>query len=310
MDLKKVVNPEDFEIGVIVARFQVHKLHPSQRRLIDLVCENHKKVILFLGVSVIPNTERNPLDFATRKVMIQNDYPNIVILPIQDCRSNKTWSFNLDNQIRMAFGERTALLYGSRDSFIPFYEGRFKTTELTTDTFYSGTEVRKQVSKEILGSEDFRAGIIHANYGRYPVAYPTVDIACFNNEGQLLLAQKPGEDKWRFIGGFVDPTDETLERAARREFSEESGNCEIGELTYVSSHKINDWRYANDKNGIITTLFMGNYIFGSIKPSDDISALKWFDITDFDEDDYESYSDKIMFEHIPLMEALLNKIRK
>jgi bifunctional NMN adenylyltransferase/nudix hydrolase len=310
MELKKLVNPKDYEIGVIIARFQVHKLHPAQRDLINSVCQNHKKVIVFLGVPVVPNTERNPLDFATRKLMVQNDYPNVVILPIQDCRSNAKWSYNLDNQIKMAFGDRTALLYGGRDSFIPFYEGKYQTTELVTDTYYSGTEVRKEVSREILSSSDFRAGVIHANFGRYPVAYPTVDIACLNDKNQILLAQKPNENKWRFIGGFVDPTDTSLEHAATREFGEETGGCEVGDLNYVCSHKVDDWRYAKNKDGIMTTLFTGKFIFGSIKPSDDISVLKWFDIDTFDVKDYESYSNLIIWEHIPLMEKLLNKVKK
>jgi bifunctional NMN adenylyltransferase/nudix hydrolase len=309
MKIKPSVDPSEMEIGVIVARLQVHKLHDAQRELIEKVQKNHKKVILFLGVPVVGNTERNPLDFATRKIMVQNDYPNIVVLPIQDCRSNAVWSYNLDNAISMAFGPRTALLYGGRDSFIPFYQGRFQTAELVTNVFYSGTEVRKEVSREILCSADFRAGVIHGNYGRYPTAYPTVDVACFNDEGRLLLAQKPNEDKWRFIGGHVDPSDESLERAAIREFNEETGNCEIGDLTYVSSHKVNDWRYSKLKDDIITTLFMGKFVFGSIKPSDDIIALKWFEISKFDENDYETYSNVIMSEHIPLMEQLLKKIR-
>jgi bifunctional NMN adenylyltransferase/nudix hydrolase len=306
MKIKPSVDPSDMEIGVIVARFQVHKLHEAQRNIINKVCANHKKVIIFLGVPVVGSSERNPLDFATRKIMVQNDYPNVVILPIQDCRSNAKWSYNLDNAIRMAYGERTALLYGGRDSFIPFYEGKYKTVELVTDVYYSGTEVRREVSREILSSSDFRAGVIHANYGKYPVAYPTVDVACFNEKGQLLMGQKPNENKWRFIGGFVDPKDESLERAAKREFGEETGNCEIGELEYVCSQKVDDWRYTKSNDGIITTLFMGKFIFGSIKPSDDISALAWKSLDEFKtQEDIERI---VIFEHIPLMEKLLKRI--
>lgn len=44
-----VVNVEDFEIGVMICRFQVPELHPVHRKLLDTVCGNHKKVILFLG---------------------------------------------------------------------------------------------------------------------------------------------------------------------------------------------------------------------------------------------------------------------
>lgn len=44
----------------------------------------------------------------------------------------------------------------------------------------------------------------------------------FNNEGKLLLARKPNETKLRFIGGFVDPSDISYEKAAVREFMEET----------------------------------------------------------------------------------------
>jgi hypothetical protein len=37
------------QIGVIIARFQVHKLHEGHINLIDKVIENHKKVINTIG---------------------------------------------------------------------------------------------------------------------------------------------------------------------------------------------------------------------------------------------------------------------
>lgn len=279
MDIKQVLNPSDYEIGVVVARFQVHKLHEGHINLIDKVIENHKKVIIFLGVPVIGNTKSNPLDYASREAMIKQVYPNVIVLPLKDQRSNEKWSKELDNQIQVPFGERSSLsavLYGSRDSFIPYYSGKYAVVELTTDVLYSGTEVRKQVSKEILASEDFRAGVIHATYAARPVTYPTVDITVYNDKGQILLAKKPNEEFYRFIGGFVDRTDANWEQAARREFSEETGgNAQIDEVKYVCSGAINDWRYGNTESGIMTTLFIGKFLWGRIEPSDDIASLHW-----------------------------------
>ena len=108
------------QIGVIIARFQVHKLHEGHINLIDKVIENHKKVIVFLGVPVIGNTKSNPLDYASREAMIKEIYPNVIVLPLKDQRCNEKWSRELDNQIQVPFGELTAILYGSRDSFIPY----------------------------------------------------------------------------------------------------------------------------------------------------------------------------------------------
>lgn len=275
MQIKKDIDFKDFEIGVIVARFQVHKLHEGHIKLIDRVCEHHKKVIIFLGVPIISNTKTNPLDFASRKAMIQEMYPNIVVLPHKDQRSDEKWSELLDSEIKTPFGERTALLYGSRDSFIPHYKGKYPVIELITDVFYSGTEVRKQVSREILSSSDFRAGIIHATYSQRAVTYPTVDVVAYNEKNQILLGKKLNESKFRFIGGFVDREDTNWEHAAKREFMEETGGCEIGDLKYVMSGQIKDWRYAKLDSGIMTTLFIGKFIFGGIQPSDDISQLAW-----------------------------------
>ncbi len=279
MEIKQDLDPTQFEIGVVVARFQVHKLHEGHINLIDKVIENHKKVVIFLGVPVIGNTKANPLDYASREAMIKETYPNVIVLPLKDQRSNEKWSRELDNQIQVPFGERSSLsavLYGSRDSFIPYYSGKYAVVELTTDVLYSGTEVRKQVSKEILASEDFRAGVIHATYAARPVTYPTVDITVYNEKGQILLAKKPNEDFYRFIGGFVDRTDENWEQAAKREFKEETGgNAEIGNVSYVCSGAINDWRYGKTESGIMTTLFIGKFLWGRIEPSDDIASLHW-----------------------------------
>ena len=310
LSLKNTVDPSQYEIGVIIGRFQVHKLHDAHRGIIDMVCGNHKKVIIFLGVPTVQNTPENPLDFATRKAMIQEDYPQIVILPLKDQRKDEKWSNILDTEVKTPFGERSVLLYGGRDSFIPHYKGKNPVTELTTDIFYSGTEVRRSVSREILTSSDFRAGVIHANYAQRPVTYPTVDIVAHNEKGQLLLAKKPNETKFRFIGGFVDRTDENWEHAAKREFMEETGGCEIGDLQYIASGQINDWRYNKSKSGIMTTLFLGTFVFGAIQPSDDIEVLQWVDIRKLnmlnETNDLGSF---IMEEHLELMKALLTKIK-
>jgi len=310
MDIKKTVNPEDYSVGVIVARFQTHELHDPHKEMIDIVCDNHKKVLIFLGISTIPNTKRNPLDFATRMVMIQEYAPKAVIIPIKDNRSNLVWSKYLDSQISLIFGDANVkpLLYGSRDSFIPFYEGRFDTAELTSDVMISGTEIRNNVSKEILMSQDFRAGVIHANYAQRAVLYPTVDVVAYNDKGQILMAKKPNEDKYRFVGGFVDTSDNRLEHSARREFMEETGGSgEIGELKYVCSQAIDDWRYKKEDSGIMTTLFIGYFRWGYVRPSDDISELKWMDFSRFLDMGYIKHN--MMPEHETLMITLVNKIK-
>jgi bifunctional NMN adenylyltransferase/nudix hydrolase len=308
MEIRRVVDPSEYNIGVIIARFQVDELHYSQKELLDDVCNNHKKVVLFLGIPLSSKPLTDPLDFATRKLMVQSDYPNIIILPMKDNRSDIKWSKNVDEQIEMAFNNSKALLYGSRDSFIPHYFGKNQTVELITDTNFSGTEVRKEIIRGIRNSPDYRAGIITGKADVQPIAYPTVDIACMNAAGNILLIKKLDDDKWRFPGGHVDPKDESYELSASRKFIEETGNsCEIADLTYVCSQKINDWRYRNNKDSIITTLFMAKFIFGNPVGTNNILEVRWFNIDELRNSNIE---DMIMEEHVKLMITFLNTLNK
>ena len=47
------------DVGIIVARFQVHELHDAHRDLINSVLDRHDRVIIFLGLSEVRNTKRN-----------------------------------------------------------------------------------------------------------------------------------------------------------------------------------------------------------------------------------------------------------
>jgi len=287
-------------IAVIVGRFQIHQLHEAHCSLIEEVMRNHRRVILFLGVSPVVGSTFNPLDFTSRKIMIQEKYPGLVILALPDTRDDETWSRNLDSRIKEVFPIGKVLLYGSRDSFIPHYKGQFHTTELEQKIYVSAREIRKQVSVEIKSSAEWRAGVIYGSYNRYPISYQAVDIAVFNDdESQILLARKPGEDKYRFIGGFVDPKDISLEQAACREFREEAG-AEVSITSYIGSFRINDWRYRSERDKIMTVLYKAKYTSGHLVPSDDIESLRWFDIKEL-----ENISKNIIEEHQPLMAILL-----
>jgi len=307
--MDKTKTPKE-EIGVIIGRFQVHDLHEAHRDLINTVIANHKKVILFLGVSPVIGTTKDPLDFTTRKLMIQEYYPDINIAPLPDHRSDLIWSRMIDSRIREIFPIGSVILYGGRDSFLPYYHGNFSTSELEQTVYVSGTEIRKQVSEEIKSSHLWRAGAIYQAYNQYPVSYQTVDIACLGPGGhRILLCKKPSEDKFRFIGGFVDPSDSSLEHAARREFMEETGgNGEISDPKYIGSLRIDDWRYSKGRDKIMTSLFIGEMIFGTVEPSDDISELRWFGISEFKVNGF--IEENIVPEHIPLAKKVLEEVTK
>tara|TARA_R110000796_G_scaffold162503_2_gene279283 strand:- start:2042 stop:3076 length:1035 start_codon:yes stop_codon:yes gene_type:complete len=307
MDIQQVLDPKDYQVGVIVARFQVDKLHDQQRKIIDFVMSHHRKVIIFLGVAKTPSTKRNPMDFATRQAMMQKYYPTAVILPLQDSRYDAKWSKILDNKISEVFSNSKPLLYGSRGSFIPHYQGRHDTTELTSDFVeISGTQIRDDVSREIIESSKFRAGVIHSVYAKYASTFPTVDVCAYNADGQILLARKPDEEQYRFIGGFVDATDVSLERAAYREFMEEVNQCNIGGLKYILSQKVDDWRYRGESDGIMTTLFLGRFGHGQVKATDDVAEVKWFEASSFTNPTF--ITDTIMPEHREMMAKLIQKV--
>lgn len=307
MKIKETINIEGFEVGVIIARFQVDELHVGHKDLLEYISSKHKKIILFLGDANAKNTRKNPLDFATRKMMVQTDFPNIIILPLTDQRCNTKWSKALDDLIVIPFGAKKTLIYGSRDSFIPSYNGKFKTIELSPTKDYNSTNIRGEVAKEIINTRDFRAGIIHSIYSRYPITYPTVDICAYNNKGQFLMAKKPNEGLWRFVGGFVDRNDDNYEISAEREFREETGgSCNVGKMKYILSQKVDDWRYRKEADGIMTTLFLTEYNFGMAKASDDIVDLEWVDIKQFT--NYDGVRTKVIPEHRDMMLNLINKI--
>ena len=277
-----------YDIGVIVGRFQIHDLHPEHKKMIDHVLQRHDKAIMFLGCSSVLSTTRNPLDFSARKRMIEEHYSDSfsAILPMYDMKFDEHWSSILDGKIREVFNVGSVVLYGSKDSFIPHYKGRFDTIELVPDNFVSATDVRNEVKNQVLKSREFRAGVIYGAYNTYPTVYSTIDVAIVNSDfTKVLLGKKEFDDRYRFIGGFVDIKDENLVTTVRREAKEET-NLEVDDIRYVSSHKVSDWRYRNEPDRSIMTHFhVAKKIFGQEKAGDDIKWIDWFDINSLTEVD-------------------------
>jgi bifunctional NMN adenylyltransferase/nudix hydrolase len=305
-----------YDVGCIVGRFQTPDLHEAHRQLIDTVLSKHKKVVIFLGVNRSAPSEKNPLDFPSRRKMINQSYPDVEVCPLPDCKSDVVWAKNLDSRIREIYPKGSICLYGSRDSFIEYYKpyGSFDTVELKQTIFVSATEKRKEAAEEVIGSPLWRAGVCYAHANRYPISYQTVDIACvsfINGVWNTLLARKPDEDELRFIGGFVDPTDLTLEDAARREFSEEAGitykdQYELqgqASFTYIGSYRVDDWRYRSEKDKIMTAFFIIETSRNDFQPSDDIVELRWVPISDL-------ANTKIVRGHQPLLTDFISKFNK
>jgi bifunctional NMN adenylyltransferase/nudix hydrolase len=273
------------DVAVIVGRFQVNELHEAHIDLITSVLNKHDRVLVFLGNSTIRNTLNNPLDYRARRTMIADKFPTVEIHYINDNPSDTAWTKNLDKLIgEQLLPMQTVTLYGSRDSFLKCYSGKHNTCELEATTFISGTEVRRRVCNNYPPTADYRAGMIAATAYRFPTAFQTVDIAVVNDKGELLLARKPEEKKWRFIGGFSDPASVSLEEDAKREVQEEAG-VEVGNITYLGSTLINDWRYRGEIDKIKTALFVAKYVFGKPEGADDVAEVKWVSINNLTKND-------------------------
>ena len=286
------------DIGVVVGRFQVGHLHKGHTFLLDEVAEKHEKLIVLLGCSHAPPNQKDPLDFITRHHLITMNYPQAVVLPVYDEPCDKLWSEKVDILIRQVFPQGKALLFGGRKSCLTKYSGKWPTLLLESNLEASGTENRAAIFKNPDKSVLFREGMIYAQGQRYPIAYHTVDIAILDKSRRVLLAQKPNDpiNKWRFIGGFVGPQDQTAEMAALREAKEEAGDLELSPMEYLGSSKIDDWRYTAE-DGILTSFFKCKKLFGREEARDDISKIQWFDL---------NQSLPVIDTHLPLKELLLN----
>ncbi len=270
------------EVGVIVARFQSPFLHEGHIEILNAVTSAHPKVVVFLGLSQLKCTFRNPYDFATRRAMVQEKYPEIEVNYIEDVGDNELWSKNLDRLIakNVAPGHK-AVLYGGRDSFIKAYSGKYPTIELLPSKFISASEIRKEAGIKVKHTLDFRLGINHAVQNQFPSFKATVDMAIINfATGELLLARKPHRNTLCFPGGFTDPLiDKSAEDAAMREAKEETG-LDVTVESYVGSMLVNDGRYRDEQDKILTFIYIMRYTEGTPVASDDIEFVTWKKIMD------------------------------
>lgn len=139
----------------------------------------------------------------------------------------------------------------------------------------------------------------------YPTSFQCTDIVIIDKEGQrILLAKKANEPLWRFPGGFVDPSDPSLEYASIREKNEEcSIDLECSRPVYLGSFRVDDPRYKDSEDKIMSAVFVSEYIFGKPVAGDDIAHVNWFTIKYV----CNNYQDMIMNCHLPIIEMLFRE---
>lgn len=274
------------QLGVVIGRFQVSELHSGHLKLIKKVFNDSDRVVIFIGVRDGEYSNKDPMSFEVRKCMLEEEFKDkeglMDILKLEDRREDDTWSKEIDAILLKKYDKYEITLYGSRDSFIPYYSGKFKTKEIRQEPgVLSGTEMRKEISENPIKSIDFRKGIIYANQIRYPVVYQVTDVAVLSKDGtKVLLGRKDKCLKFQFFGGYVDPTDTSLDFAAKREVEEEAGGIVTGAYKYICSTIVDDFRYWGQRDKIMTIFFSTEYISGEPIARDDIVEVKWFNISE------------------------------
>jgi len=303
--------------GVIVGRFQTPYLHEGHRALIDFAFQKCDTLIVFVGNTIIKCSEKDPMDYATRRLMLSSfllenyEERKFFVYPFQDTPvSDSIWVSELDKTISNATlhtSSKNVILFGGRDSFLDTYHrnnGRYQSEYFSGIENCSATQVRQDVSKYPLDSEEFRKGYVYGVTNKYPAVFSTVDICVYDAASKkILLGEKKSCDKLFMPGGFVDVADPSFASAAARELKEETDiSVHYLHLKYVGSYKVDDYRFRGRKDmGIMTNLFL--YVCPmtpKISPNDDLISLKWID-----ENDIEKFVDPI---HIPLLREAMKSL--
>ncbi len=294
------------KVGVAVGRFQIHELHEGHVALLDYIAERHELMIILVGYNTIRFNTSDPFPFEIRKQMLETRYPKAVILPIQDSPiSSKHWSVTVDETISGVCSSQKAVLYGSRDSFIPKYSGVYYTKYVRELPNRSATQIREEISGEYINDPMFRRGWLAAILTQFAITDPTVDMAIHTADfSKVLLGKRDKESEhYRFFGGFVDPNDKSCEDAAKRERIEEAMGVKVSNPEYIGTQRIKDPRYKKSKYGIMTTFFAMKHMSGEPRAGDDIGWLGWRNLD-------ESLFSVIAPEHVVLVRMLLQYKRE
>lgn len=294
--------------GVIVGRFQTPYLHKAHEALFKAAAANHEHVLVFVGVTPLAPTKRNPFDFACQEAFLREAecmcQARLTVIPLPDNRDDAVWVAELDRRITEAAPRSEITVYGGRDSFLATYaafsrRGSYHVHAIEEVAEQSSTELRKQAGGMVGRCAAFRHGVIYGLQQQYNSGIPCADVAIFDEQNKsFLFGQKAGEDTWRFVGGHFDPyLDGSLEDTALREAREETG-LELHSPVYVSSFRVEDWRYQREKNQIVTALYIAISGFGAAMPADDLAQVQWVPADHLT-------SLRVVPEHQPLLRALI-----
>lgn len=220
--------------------------------------------------------------------MLVDRYPQLTFIPMDDYQDDKVWAGKIDAVLD---GIHSWQGISGPDGFKKVYEqngGKWPVKEIDQlSPLSESTRRREDIGDHLrIDNLDKRQAMIWTAHNLRDQVFPTVDVVCsrvgsvgtYDNtlvpEIDILVGRKKHERLFRFPGGFVDLKDPSLLDAAKREFSEEVKNLEVGAWKYGTSMKINDWRF-KDTQGIMTTIFFCSYVFGKPMAGDDLQDVQW-----------------------------------
>ncbi len=318
-------NPNRMQsVGVIYLPFQTHTLAAKHLDLIEAVVENHTTVIIALPVKKIRPSKNSPLNFREREEMIREELPHhkaLYIVPVPERKYPTDRIAALHTAVTAPFDMVGDVTLYTDPEFREFYRATATNSKWTLSLYKDLEdilEVEKVLRADLImnpyyssnnGSEMYRRGLIVALNRQFPINWPTVDIAIKRVVGDktfYLLGKKPGENHWRFPGGFKDRGDQCFEVSVIREASEEVMEDSVlaasGVFTdpkYITSRNVNDWRYRGEIDGITTSFYEIEFVGtdDQLRASDDLAQIKWFDLSELSKDDMEG-------EHVFLLDAL------
>ncbi len=264
-------------VGVVIGRFQIPELHEGHLQLLEYVSARHEQLLILVGYDTVRFNTANPFPYEMRIAMLKSIYPDAEVLPLKDSPIHpEHWSSTVDAIVAEVEQGGGAVLYGSRDSFIPQYSGTYETCEVPAFKTFSATEVRNELGRELINDPMFRRGWLAAIHQQYTVTDSTVDAAIYKADfSEVLLGRRGEGSPLRFFGGFVDPNDDSYEMAVVRERTEEVLGIKVRGPVYIGSERINDPRYRNTDYGIMTAFFGMEYVSGSARAGDDMGLAEW-----------------------------------
>ena len=294
-------------LAAIVARMQVPELTEGHKAIINRALKQYDTAIVLLGISGAQQpTVNNPYSFAQRVSVIRRHAPHIHIYPLLDHPSNEQWTRNLDRFLSLTFpGYEVSLLCGHNSGAENAYKahgGRFTVDAFAENSGQRGTAVRESIREN--NSVDFLRGMAYALNQQFHNPYPTVDIALI--EGESVWMGRKAEDPhnlWRFPGGFVEPG-MSLEATVRKEAWEELGVSNLTDPVYLGSTMIDDYRYKDSPESILTSIFACSQMSGPRpKAGDDLDEALAIPL----ENIFADPKRFVISNHIPLVHIIKQK---